>query len=133
MSSSRPTTRSPSARSPLWSYSFVIQGRSPGSRAAVSSAKCALDVEVVDVDRRRHGHRRCGERVGVVEAGHSCSARISAASRQRLERAVVLEHPREHVLAGEQLGSLANSGGQHALADQRVATPSAYHASWSIA
>ena len=39
MSISRPTTRSPSARSPLWAYSFVIHGRRPRTSAAVSSAK----------------------------------------------------------------------------------------------
>ena len=57
-----------SARRPLCSYSLVIHGRRPRICRAVSSAKLALDVQVVDVDRRRDRDLVPRELVGVVEA-----------------------------------------------------------------
>jgi hypothetical protein len=49
---SRPRTRSPSARRPLWTNSVVIHGR-PADRGHGLFGERLFDVEVVDVDGRR--------------------------------------------------------------------------------
>ena len=99
---SRPRTRSPSARSPLCTNSSVIHGRSPRIARRRLLGEGPLDVQVVDVDRRRHrdlvdapaGPRRTG---AAIRARRGSRPRPRAAA----SAAVVLEHPGEDVLGGE--------------------------------
>ena len=104
---SRPRMRSPSTRSPLWSYSLVTQPcrfgvarrRSPRrTRARRRGPRCR--------SRPRPGPCWRASTSGSYSRGQSTAASSCATVARRRQRAVVLEQPREDVLAGEQLGLL---------------------------
>ena len=92
-----------------------------------------LDVQVVDVDGGRDRDLVRASRSASYSRGHSCSASSSAAARVRAQRRVVVPHPREDVLGREPALRRATSSGSSRSADQRVATPSAYDDSCSVA
>ena len=95
----------------------------------------ALDVEVLGVDRGRDRDRRSrAARPGRTAAATRARRAASAAVAQRRQRAVLLEHPREDVLAGEQLGLLVERRRAACAPPTSPSTPpSAQHASCSSA
>ena len=106
---SRPRTRPPSARRALCSYSLVSHGRRPRMRAGGLLGEGALDVHVLGVDRGGDRHLVGGQAIGVVEARPLALGEDVGRLAQRGQRPELLEHPREDVLAHEQLGLLARS------------------------
>ena len=112
---SRPRMRAPSARSPLCSYSFVIQGLQAADLRGRLLGERPLDVHVLDVDRRRRRHLVRGQPVRVVETRPVALGQQLGRLAERRERAVVLEHPWVHVLAGEERGIVGVLGREQPL------------------
>ena len=115
-SSRRPRIRSPSTRKPLCSYSLVIHVLHARGSARPSPPRTSA--------RRTCPWRRSRPRpepslraqdVRVVQARPLALGEQVRRLAQRRERAVVLEHPRVDVLAGEQVLDLLELGRQHAL------------------
>ena len=99
---SRPRTRSPSARRPLCSYSLVIHGREAADRGGRLLGEVPLDVQVVDVDRRRDRDLVAAKPVGVVQARPGVLRQDLGGRPMGAQPAVVLPHPREDVLRREE-------------------------------
>src|SRR4051794_16682367 len=89
----------------------AVLARDPGAQAADVRGgllgEDALDVRVLGVDGRGGRDVVAGELLGVVEPGPLALGEEVRRLAQRPQRAVVLEHPREDVLAEEQRPVLA--------------------------